>query len=62
MPIIKLKMLEGRSLQQKRKLAGVLTREAVHLINIKPDFVEMVIEEYPRTNWASAGKLYTDRK
>ena len=62
MPIINIKMLEGRSLEQKRELAEVLTREMVRILNIKPDVVEMVIEEYPRHNWASAGQLYSDQK
>ncbi|MEQ8200775.1 MAG: 4-oxalocrotonate tautomerase [Syntrophomonadaceae bacterium] len=62
MPIINIKMLEGRSLEQKRELVQALTRETVRILNIKPEVVEMVIEEYPRTNWASAGQLYTDKK
>lgn len=62
MPIINIKMLEGRSLEQKRELAEVFTREMVRILNIKPDVVEMVIEEYPRNNWASAGQLYSDKK
>ena len=62
MPIINVKMLEGRSLEQKRELAEVLTRETVRILNIKPEVVEMVIEEYSRTNWASAGQLYSDKK
>jgi len=62
MPIINVKMLEGRSLEQKRELVDVLTREVVRILDIKPDAVEMVIEEYPRTNWASAGQLYADKE
>ncbi len=62
MPVINIKMLEGRSLEQKRELAEVLTRETVRILNIKPEVVEMIIEELPRTNWASAGVLYSDKK
>lgn len=61
MPIIQIKMLEGRSVEQKRELAEVLTRETVRILNIKPEVVEMVIQEYPRTDWASAGRLYCDK-
>lgn len=61
MPIINVKMLEGRSLEQKRELAEVLTREMVRILNIKPEVVEMIIEELPLTNWASAGQLYSDK-
>jgi len=61
MPIVNVKMIAGRSLEQKRELAEVLTREVVRILNVKPDVVEVVIDEYPRDNWASAGQLYSDK-
>lgn len=61
MPFINVKMIAGRSLEQKRELAEVLTREVVRILNVKPEVVELVIEEYPRENWSSAGKLYADK-
>jgi len=61
MPFINVKMIAGRSLEQKRELAEVLTREIVRILNVKPDVVELVIDEYPRENWSSAGQLYADK-
>lgn len=61
MPFINVKMIAGRSQEQKRELAEVLTRETVRILNVKPEVVELVIDEYPRENWASAGKLYSDK-
>ncbi|MEQ8236906.1 MAG: tautomerase family protein [Syntrophomonadaceae bacterium] len=61
MPIINVKMIAGRSLEQKRELAEVLTREVVRILNVKPEVVELVIDEYPRENWSSAGQLYSDK-
>lgn len=61
MPFVNVKMLTGRTLEQKRELAEVLTREVVRILNVKPEVVELVIEEYPPQNWASAGKLYSDK-
>lgn len=61
MPIINVKMIAGRSLEQKRELAEVLTREVVRILNVKPEGVELVIDEYPRENWSSAGQLYSDK-
>lgn len=61
MPFINVKMIAGRSLEQKRELAEVLTREVVRILNVKPEVVELVIDEYPRENWASAGQLYSDK-
>lgn len=61
MPFVNVKMIEGRSLDQKRELAEVLTREVVRILNVKPEVVDLVIEEYPRENWAHAGQLYSDK-
>jgi len=61
MPFVNVKMIAGRSLEQKRELVEVLTREVVRILNVKPEVVELVIDEYPRENWASAGQLYSDK-
>ncbi len=61
MPFINVKMIQGRTLEQKRELAEVLTREVVRILNVKPEVVELVIDEYPRENWASSGQLYSDK-
>ncbi len=61
MPFVNVKMIAGRSLDQKRELAEILTREVVRILNVKPEAVELVIDEYPRENWASAGQLYSDK-
>jgi 4-oxalocrotonate tautomerase len=60
-PFVNVKMIAGRSLEQKRELAEVLTREVVRILNVKPEVVELVIDEYPRENWASAGQLYSEK-
>lgn len=61
MPFINVKMAAGRTLEQKRKLAEALTREVVRILEVKPEWVELVIDEYSRENWASAGRLHIDK-
>jgi len=61
MPFVNVKMVAGRSLEQKRELAEVLTREVVRILDVKPEWVELVIDEYPRENWATAGQLHSDK-
>jgi len=61
MPFVNVKMLAGRTQEQKRELAEVLTREVVRILNVKPEVVDVLIEEHPPQNWASAGKLYSDK-
>ncbi len=61
MPIINVKMVEGRTMEQKRELAEALTWEVVRILDVKPEWVTAVIDEYPRSNWASAGQLHSIR-
>lgn len=61
MPFINVKMAVGRTLEQKRELAEVLTREMVRILDVKPEWVELVIDEYPRKNWATAGQIHADK-
>ena len=61
MPIINVKMVEGRTMEQKQELAEALTWEVVRILDVKPEWVTVVIDEYPRSNWASAGQLHSIR-
>jgi 4-oxalocrotonate tautomerase len=60
-PLVIVKMLEGRSLEQKRRLARDITDLMVkHAVTAK-DQVDVIIEDYPRENWAKGGVLYSDK-
>jgi 4-oxalocrotonate tautomerase len=54
-------MLEGRTVEQKRQLAEAITRVMVDIAKTKPEAVTIVIDDYPRTNWAKAGKLMAEQ-
>lgn len=61
MPIVKLEMLKGRSLDQKRALAKALTEAVATHANVPPDQVWVVIDEVDRESWAAGGQLMSDR-
>jgi 4-oxalocrotonate tautomerase len=61
MPIINIKMIAGRSQEQKKELVNVLTRETGRILEVEPESISIVIDEYSRDNWASAGKLFSDK-
>ena len=61
MPIISVKMVKGRTLAVKRKLAKEITDAAVKNLKVLPEWVNIVIEEYPRENWATGGELHCDK-
>jgi len=54
-------MLEGRSVEQKRRLVREITDIVVKYTGTTDDQVDVLIEDYPRENWAKAGVLFRDR-
>lgn len=61
MPLVIVKMLEGRSVEQKRGLAAAITEAVATHTGAPEDQVDVIIEDYPRTNWAKGGKLFSDK-
>jgi 4-oxalocrotonate tautomerase len=61
MPLIIVKMLEGRSVEQKRRLVREITNVVVKFTGASEEQVDVIIEDYARENWAKAGKLLYDK-
>lgn len=61
MPIINVKMAKGRTLEQKRQLVKIFTQETASILDIKPEWITVIIDEYERENWASGGNLHIDK-
>jgi len=61
MPIIHVEMWEGRTLEQKRELVEVLTRETARIIKTDPDSIYIVIEDVKKENWGAGGRLCSDK-
>lgn len=59
MPVITIKIAKGRSLEQKRDLVKSLTDSAASSLDVKPEWVTVLIEEFDRENWASGGELHS---
>ncbi len=60
MPVIQVTMSQGRTVEQKRELVKVLTREAARILNTKEDTVRILIYEVSKENWGNAGVLGLD--
>jgi 4-oxalocrotonate tautomerase len=60
MPLITVQMYEGRTVEQKRELAAALTEAIVRIAKTTPEATQIIIQDIPRHNWASAGKLASD--
>ena len=62
MPIVRIEMLEGRSLAQKRELARVITDAVCNIAHTRPEDTLVLFSEYSVESWASDGKLYVDQE
>jgi 4-oxalocrotonate tautomerase len=60
-PLIIVKMLEGRSVEQKRRLVKAVTEVVSKYTGAPEDQVDVIIEDYARENWARGGTLFADK-
>jgi 4-oxalocrotonate tautomerase len=61
MPVVIVKIGKERTIQQKRKLVKAITDDVVEILEVKPEWVYVLIEELGRENWASSGELHIDK-
>ena len=61
MPIVRIEMLQGRSLAQKRELVRVITDAVCNIAHTRPEDTVVTFAEFSVESWASNGKLYVDQ-
>ena len=61
MPIIQVNMLQGRTTEQKRKLAAGITRAVVEALSVEPEQVRVLIHELGSEDFAVGGKTAAER-
>ncbi|GAX88997.1 tautomerase family protein [Effusibacillus lacus] len=61
MPIITIRLAKGRSVEQKRDLARAITNTVVEKLDVNPEWVTVLFDEFDRENWATAGELHSDK-
>jgi 4-oxalocrotonate tautomerase len=62
MPTIHVEMFEGRTQEQKQALVSALTEATVKSLGTKPEAVEIVLSEVKKSNWATGGVFWSDKK
>jgi 4-oxalocrotonate tautomerase len=60
MPTYHVEMMEGRTLEQKKKLVAELTRVSVEVLAVTPESVDVIITDIKRENWATGGNLWSE--
>ncbi len=61
MPVITVRIAKGRSTEKKRALAAAMTRVVGETLDVKPEWVTILIEEYDRENWSTGGQLHSGK-
>jgi 4-oxalocrotonate tautomerase len=62
MPLITVQLFEGRSVEQKRAYAKALTDASVQVLGIDPGAVDVIFSDVSKSDWATAGVLWSDKK
>lgn len=60
MPKIIIEMLEGRSVEEKKRLVANLTNAVVDALRVDPEIVNINIHENPKENVARGGRLFSE--
>ena len=60
MPTYHVEMMEGRSIDQKKRLVAEITRVSVDVLGGVADSVDIIITDIKRENWATGGKLWSE--
>ena len=60
MPVIQITISQGRSVEQKRELVKVLTKETARIMKTQEEKVRILIYEVSKENWGNAGILGLD--
>ena len=60
MPVIQITISQGRSVEQKRELIKVLTRETARIMQTKEEKIRILIYEVSKENWGNGGFIGID--
>ena len=62
MPLIQVDMFEGRTPEIKREFVEAMTRETCRVLKCAPDAVQIIVRDVKKSDWASGGVLWSERK
>jgi 4-oxalocrotonate tautomerase len=62
MPTIRVEMFEGRTPEQKKEFVKALTEATVKTLGTSPEAVDVVLFEIKKTDWATGGVLWSEKK
>jgi 4-oxalocrotonate tautomerase len=60
MPVVIVKLYEGRTIEQKRAAAKAITEVVVETLKTSAEATHIIFEDVKKSDWANAGKLASD--
>ncbi len=61
MPFITVQVFEGRTVDEKRKLASEVTKAVCSSLGVPPETVRITISDLPKENLSVGGTLFIDK-
>lgn len=61
MPIVEVKMLEGRPQEKKKEVIQAVTKAIIDTLGSKPESVRVLITEMPKNHYAVGGVLESEK-
>ena len=61
MPTFNVQMFEGRTVEQIRAFVEAVTRVTCETLDCAPESVDIIITDVRRSNWATAGTLWSEK-
>lgn len=62
MPTIRVEMFEGRTPEQKKEFVKAITEATVKTLGTSPEAVDVLLFEIRKSDWATAGQLWSEKK
>jgi 4-oxalocrotonate tautomerase len=60
LPVIQITISQGRTVEQKRELIKVLTRETARIMKTQEEKIRVLIYEVSKENWGNGGLIGVD--
>ncbi len=61
MPTLRVELMEGRTLEQKKALVKALTQAVVDTLGSKAESVDVLLFDIKRHDWATGGELWSEK-
>jgi 4-oxalocrotonate tautomerase len=61
MPVIRVEMWDGRTVEQKRELVEVLSKETARITGCGIESIYVIIDEIKKENWGAGGQLCSEK-